>query len=433
MKRGVKKEVFDRLRKTAYFLVFLFVLGSCEKDPGPEITISDRDITSSDVYSILRYWYLWNQTIPEEDISKGLTPEETLDSLRFWELDKWSFISESSEFTQMFDYGKYAGYGFGHGKDKDGNDRILYVFGDSDFKTAGVQRGWQLISIDGIDINDENFIGSMLSDDEVNTTRVFSFKDKENADQQILATKKEIDINTVLFSKVFNIDGKQTGYIAFQSFLETSAGELLDVFQEFKAGRVTKLILDLRYNSGGRTSISKLIGNLVAGENYSGEVLTNYIYNNDRSSFNFSETLAVSELSLDIDTVVFITSEGTASASELLINGLKPFVSVFTIGKKTSGKPVGMNQWVFKDKALIPVTFKTTNALGEGEYYNGIEADYQLDDDLTQSLGNPEELNLKEAIHLIANGQFSDPVEVTKSYRKEQKVVKNLYDYFGVH
>ena len=130
-----------------------------------------------------------------------------------------------------------------------------------------------------------------------------------------------------------------------------------------------------------------------------------------------------------IPKLYFITTGSTASASEALINGLKPYKKVYTIGKKTYGKPVGMHR--FNDNkdyyAFVPVCFRIANADEVADYYDGIEVNVKETDDITKKFGDPEEASLKQALHHIETGSFiqnktipasSSPV-LGPSYRKE--------------
>jgi carboxyl-terminal processing protease len=117
--------------------------------------------------------------------------------------------------------------------------------------------------------------------------------------------------------------------------------------------------------------------------------------------------------------VVFITSRSTASASEVVINSLKPYVSVTLVGDTTYGKPTGMDGFGFPseiaegesyDYVFFPVTFEYVNSLGEGRFYDGIPADILAVDDITRDFGDPEESSLAAAIAYLEGSKAEQPV-----------------------
>jgi carboxyl-terminal processing protease len=111
---------------------------------------------------------------------------------------------------------------------------------------------------------------------------------------------------------------------------------------------------------------------------------------------------------LNLDRVVIITTESTCSASELVINCLKPFIDISLIGDTTCGKPVGMYGYDFGDKHINFIELKTVNALNDGDYFDGIPSTCVADDDLERLLGDTQEASLKEALYYLINDSCSD-------------------------
>ena len=141
----------------------------------------------------------------------------------------------------------------------------------------------------------------------------------------------------------------------------------------------------------------------------SGQVFAQY-FHNDRNRFRDS-TLRFQELpnALGVDRLIVITTRASASASELVINALRPFMPVFVVGDRTYGKPVGQYGITFCDKVLAPVSFTVRNANGEGDYFDGLAPTCAAADDLDHPLGDAAEGSLHEAIGLILTGQCSHP------------------------
>ena len=120
-------------------------------------------------------------------------------------------------------------------------------------------------------------------------------------------------------------------------------------------------------------------------------------------AFRFEDPAAA----VDVPRLVVITSRSSASSSELVINGLEPFIPVTLVGRRTFGKPVGQYGFEFCDKVIFPVSFLGVNAEGDSEYYDGLPVDCPMRDGLNRPLGHPEEARLAEALYFLRNGTCS--------------------------
>jgi carboxyl-terminal processing protease len=120
---------------------------------------------------------------------------------------------------------------------------------------------------------------------------------------------------------------------------------------------------------------------------------------------------------LNLDRVIVITSEQTCSASELVINCLKPFIDVVLVGSNTCGKPVGMIGYDLFDKHISPIEFKTVNADGEGDYFDGIPPTCDSEDDLMKQFGDEEESSLAEALNYVRNGSCTSDSLAAKTVK----------------
>jgi hypothetical protein len=163
-------------------------------------------------------------------------------------------------------------------------------------------------------------------------------------------------------------------------------------------------VIDLRYNGGGSTTPAFQLIDLIGGNAVKNKVFASVVYNSKRTKDNGSLIYPTpSALALNVDQLFFITTESSASASELVINSMFPYKEVILIGEKTYGKPVGMEVFESKeyDIALAPVTFKLLNADGEGDYFDGIPVNYQVADDVFRAWGDPAEACLKTALDII--------------------------------
>lgn len=378
------------------------------------------------VYDIMNEWYLWNDQLPELDIDAYEDANALLSAMMNKPTDKWSYIQEEDTYNALFERGEYEGYGVRMARDMDGNLRVAFVYENSPFGRAGVERSWIIDKINGASIKEvDGFtLGQLLE----GSSHQFAFLKPDGSTVTENFTKSTIGINTVMNADVLERSNSKVGYLAFNSFLATSEEELDQAFQKFQSAGIQELIIDLRYNGGGRVNIaewmaSNIIGNAGAGKNF-----IEYSFNQEKAD-EYNEAVPFNEptIPLNLDRIVVITSRASASASELLINGLRPFIDVKLVGDDTYGKPVGSFPFFFQGYAISPISFKIVNDQGVGEYYNGLQADVYVEDDLSQKLGDPNESRLKEALYYLENGTFSGTTARQVSRIKEQQV--SLYGF----
>jgi C-terminal processing protease CtpA/Prc len=199
------------------------------------------------------------------------------------------------------------------------------------------------------------------------------------------------------------------GYFLFRNFVEPAVAELDAEFAAFKLAGVRELVVDLRYNSGGLLSVAQVLSNLIGGEVTQGQIQYTLEYNPDNSFRNQRVTFLDRVQSLDLTRVFFIVTGSSASASELVINALRPYLDVVLIGETTFGKPVGQLGYTFCQKTLRPVSFSLVNADGVGDYFDGIAPTCAAGDDLDRPFGDPGEASLSEALSYLETGGCSVP------------------------
>jgi C-terminal processing protease CtpA/Prc len=185
----------------------------------------------------------------------------------------------------------------------------------------------------------------------------------------------------------------------------TPSFEALDAaFAELSAGGVDDLVLDLRYNGGGLVSVAQHLASYLGGTRTDGLIFAEY-FHNDRNTFrNRILRFEHKPKHLTLDRLIVVTTGASASASELVINALRPFMRVVVVGATTYGKPVGQYGIEFCDKLLAPVSFALRNANGQGDFYDGFAPDCPALDDAEHPLGDPEEESLKEALTFASTG-----------------------------
>lgn len=170
------------------------------------------------------------------------------------------------------------------------------------------------------------------------------------------------------------------------------------------------------------------MANLLVGNSAENELFNTSQYNRYKSENNENTYIEKESNSLNLKRVFFITSDGSASASELLINGIKPYIEVILIGKNTHGKPVGMRTFRYKDMVAAFITFKGINANNEGDYYNGIPIDAATRDGLEKEFGDPEEDCLKQAYYYIENNAFMPTLKSATKSSTHKKFEKTGFD-----
>jgi len=425
--------------KTCYFLiifsVLLCLLLSCGSDSGS--SISDTDLVVAGqisytaeecsvegqndfVYRVMTDTYLWYDMVPQVDPSTFGSPEELLENIRYSELDRWSYISDKDDYYTYYEEGQYVGLGFSMIQ-TEGEVMIMYVFNDSPADQSGMERGDRILEVNGktveeIETNDE--WDTIFGEDTVGVKVDLVIEKSDSTQSELSLTKAWVNINTVLYHDIIENEGIKIGYIVFKSFLMTSLDELTPVFTLFKEEGVEELVLDLRYNGGGRSVVAKYLADLIGGENTDGKIFQKFIHNDKYTEWNNDIIFSKYPISLDLDRVIVITTESTASASEMVINGLEPFVDVVVIGSTTSGKPAGMYGHDFCDKHISLIEFKIANADDEGDYFSGINPDCISDDDFTKQFGDAGEDSLKEALYYITCDECSEGRSYTMAKRQ---------------
>ena len=191
----------------------------------------------------------------------------------------------------------------------------------------------------------------------------------------------------------------------FNSFLNTSLPELDDAFQQFRTAGVDELVLDLRYNGGGRVEVARRLASYIRHSvSPNRDIFTELRYNDRHQADNIKLYFEPEPGSLALDEITVITTEMTCSASEMVVAALQPyFTRVTTVGGRTCGKPVGMNPVNFCDQTLLAVNFAIFNAAGEGNYFAGLATDCPAVDDVGRDFGDPLEPMLQAATYFVEN------------------------------
>ncbi|BCS31950.1 peptidase S41 [Luteitalea sp. TBR-22] len=375
------------------------------------------------VYDVMRDIYLWDTELPTVNPASFGSPEALLEAVRYRPLDSYfSYVTSRAASNAFYSESQFVGFGFGNAYDGLGL-RILQVFPDSPAAETGMRRGDRITTISGQSVAAlaaTNQLGQALGPSTEGYRITFRYERPDGSVVDSEMTKRPVTIPTVSELSVVDVDGKRIGYMLFRNFVTPSRDALDSAFNALRDVGATELVLDLRYNGGGLVTIAQHLGSLIGGSRTEGQIFVQYVHNARNTSYNRNLDFEARPNALNLQRLVVITSDATASASESIINSLRPFIPVVTVGTATYGKPVGQYTVEFCDKALFPVSFSVKNARGEGDYFGGIPADCQAPDDADHQLGDPAEASLAEALTVMRTGRCSaPPVAAAPEARRE--------------
>ena len=360
-----------------------------------------------------QYFWFDQQRAPD---AAATTLPQYFASLLFAPVDRYSFAQSTTEFMQFFGDGQLTGYGYSLAW-ADTAQTVLKVRAVeplSPIGLAGLRRGDTIVTIDGY--SPAQIVSGLPARVSITgVARKFAVIDAAGMAQAFNVNSAVYPLSPVLDARVMTApNGAKVGYLAYQEFISSGADALGAAFERFKAEGISELVLDLRYNGGGSTTQARNLASLIAGPALDGKVFTDFRFSAKNADRNFTQTFsayfaakASQQDSTPLDNlsrVFVITSGATASASELLINGLRPFKPVITIGSTTFGKPYGFLPRDACGLTYNAVNFITANAQGFSDYGTGFAPTCAVADDLARQLGDPLEERTAAALAYIATG-----------------------------
>ena len=354
--------------------------------------------------------YFWAGASPNPEPAAYDTLQKYFDALRYSgagavPADRWSYISDSASYNRFFGEGRTLGYGlFVNGLELQLPLKVRFIEAQSPAAAQGLVRGDVILAINGrsaadiVAANDFNVLSPAKEGDTL-TVQVATAA----GSRTLTLTATTYALTPVPVSRVLTLaNGVKAGYLVMKDFISQAEAPLAAAFSEFHSAGATELILDLRYNGGGRVSTSNVLASLVAGGAHNGQVFTRLSYSAQQASRNTSYVFAATDTGFA--RVVVLTGERTCSASELVVNGLKPYVNVVTVGAQSCGKPFGFNPTASCSSTFSAVNFESLNALGEGRYYDGIAATCPVAEDFSGQLGDPAEKLTAAAASYLQTG-----------------------------
>lgn len=473
--------------KKLYIPLFLFgfLITSCSKDDAIEevaekekveevVVINPADIeVESFIYAGMNEIYLYKANVPaladnyfpttlekSKFLAKFDSPEQLYENLQP-EFDKFSFMHHDyEELAKMFSgIATSNGMDYGLSYIQEGSNAILgyvrYVLPGTSAEAQGIKRGDIFTEVNGIKLNDQNYSNLMAGGNYSIDINRMGENGLTSTGKTVSLTSVEYKEDPVFLSKVFELEGKKIGYLVYNGFTGTPEfdSKLNAVFAEFKNASVTELILDLRYNGGGSVETAVDLAGMITGQ------FNNQIFIKEQWNAKYQQAWAAESYvtrfdskirteettnSLGLSKVYVIATRSSASASELIINGLEPYIEVVHVGQTTRGKFQASttiydapNFYLTDDNGVVhvnknhkyviqPLIFKSANVKGKSDFVNGLFPDIDIKESLANfgKLGDPSEPLLQAAINAIL-GKTQQAATAT------QKRMDSEFKYFG--
>ena len=474
------------LFKFKTFLLFaflaIFTLQSCQ-DQDDVAAPSNIDIQNF-IWNGLNLYYLWQADVPnlsdtrfanqkeQNTFLSGYPKPETLfESLLYkpeslfpapgQAVDRFSWIVDDylELEGQLQGTTNNNGVEFGLSYKSSGSTEIIgwvrYIIPNSNASTKDIKRGDVFYGVNGTQLTVSNYQALLFgsnNDYTLNLADINGGAFTPNG-KNIALTKTVLDENPILVNKVIVSGSRKIGYLMYNGFYGNYDTQLNDAFGALKSQGITDLVLDLRYNGGGSVQTSARLASMITGA-FTGQVfakqqwnakIESYFAANDPESLKnlFTDKIGTTAInSVNMTKIYILTAAGTASASELVINGLKPYINVVQIGTTTTGKNVGSvtlydspdfgktNRNPNHRYAMQPIVLKIVNSVGFGDYQNGLIPDFELKETVSNLdvLGSPTEPLLSLAIGKITGTKRMRPSVpgLELDYFKDSKSVKGF-------
>ena len=434
------------IKRFSLLLILSLCLLSCSKEPiEKQLEEATRKAEAEDplystkdfIWKGLNQYYLWQEEI--NDLSdtrfekslgytnatskryvsyiKNFSTPEVLFKYLLSPEDRFSFIVE--DIDQLED--SFQGISLSTGMDyalaqiETGEivGYVRYVFPNSDAEKKGVKRGDFFLSVDGQRLTTTNYQQLLFNQKNSLTFGFFKVVNK-----QIVPTESKtlsqlpLQEDPILLHKTLSRSGKKIGYLVYNSFVSKYDKQLNEVFGKFKSDGISDLVLDLRYNSGGSVQTAIYLASMIKGTDtnkvFVKQTSNTKMINYWKRDHTFENNISGTPIhTLNLPKIYILTSKHTASASELIINGLKPYLTVVQIGETTLGK--NLASITLKDKtkgskwAMQPIVLRSENAAGFGHYETGLVPDFEIKEDVRNlgTLGDENEPLLAKALELI--------------------------------
>ncbi|MGI9025184.1 MAG: S41 family peptidase [Burkholderiaceae bacterium] len=357
--------------------------------------------------------YLFYRDIVRVDPTAYATPEDYFNALLVKSKDRFSFVEPQSVADAFFNAGQNIGYGAEFVFDVSGHLRIGFVDAGGPLAAQNIARGAEITVVAGTPVSTRTRVqlNAKLFPNSSGVSLMLTVLDPGvTTPRDITVVSANVTTTPVPNVQVLSVaGGAKVGYILFNDHIATSETALIAAVTTLKAAGVNDLVLDIRYNGGGFLYIASELARMIGGSTIVAGATFEKLNFNDKHPektnnpantvpFYTSATNGQVLPTLDLSRVFVITSPGTCSASESVINGLAPFVQVIRVGGTTCGKPYGFVQTNNCGKAYFAIQFQGVNNLGFGDYTSGFAPTCTVADDFAHALGDVNEGRLAAAI-----------------------------------
>jgi len=414
------------------------------------------------IYDVMSDVYLWYDEMPNIDYKYENDSKAYFDKLLYTD-DKWSFITDDVQALTNSFQGIEKTYGwslaFGEFRNSPGNyfAVVEYVYPNTPAASAGIQRGNIILFINGANITDQNYT-DLFSGDNMTFTLGALHSDGIADSIDINLTALELNLNPVVKTSIVNYEGKKIGYLFYAQYISNYNTAIDSAIQNFANQGVTDVVLDLRYNPGGTINAAQhLCSELAPATQVNGESpLVTYQWNDKYQSYftsllstgniqiNFDKNVPVN---LNLDHIHILTGHGTASASELTITGLSPYMEVTTVGDTTYGKYTAsitvvpdslysasyaeeINNW-----GLQPIVLRYANAWGVTDFKDGFAPTINARDDLLHAypLGDINDPLFAAAIEDITGTPVVSAIKSARVSHPEYRIIHRGFSKFDAN
>ncbi|TKG96390.1 PDZ domain-containing protein [Puteibacter caeruleilacunae] len=446
-------------------LLFSFFIVSCSDDddpivepqPNPELNNVSEDIqkVNNFIWDKMDTYYLWRDKMPTDiNRKKEENSIEYFDKLLYTEKDKWSFITDDLEGLQNSFKGVETGFGYSIAFGKFSNKEnayfaiVEYVYPGTPAAEANLKRGDLIVALDGGDINDDNykklFDGSTII---ITKGKLENNSIANNGDVEL--TSKVLNLDPVLIDTVFTVDDHKIGYLSYMQYINDYNSSIDEAMAKFESENITDLIVDVRYNPGGSVNAANhLCSSIAPKEEVDKESLFVTFQWNDQIMAEIKGAGQMDDVEtpfnkdvptkLDMDKVYILATGSSASASELTINNLRPYMDVVLIGETTHGKYTASitltdesKDPVLKNWALQPIVAKYANAAGVSDFADGFTPDFEVKDELLPAmpLGDLTDPLIAKAVEQITGNSDLTALKAAKVHYNFE-VKDRLYSKF---
>jgi C-terminal processing protease CtpA/Prc len=422
----------------AYIMLLSIIISSCREKQEPEPEQFERgtnDYVNNWIYDNMNLYYYWTQDLPDKTIN-GESPDDYFYSL-ISNQDRFSWIQPNFQelLNSLQGITLEAGYEYILYNDPNNENGVIgqvaYVKNGSPAEQVGLKRGHIFTEINGNRMTLDNYRGLLENLSQNHTLKIGEF----NLESEQIEEIGDFELSAIQFAEnpnhldtVYTRNGKKIGYYVYNLFsvgIDTDsakyAQEMDQIFEKFKAEGINHLVLDLRYNGGGAERATINLASLIGANISEQDIFVKRDYNEGLKQAFIDEYGAESlnrrfvKKSMNIGgnlqspQLTVLTSSRTASASELLINGLNPFMEIFIIGDTTVGKNVGSTSFYEQNNpdntwGMQPIITKSFNSLSQSDYDLGFYPDIPLRDNSLAKLelGDVNEKLLREALIYLA-------------------------------